>query len=67
MERADTGQKLYSRLRQWDFPDKYVIEPTDGPCRSSLEISRVDGSMQLIGGFHDVDSMDHYAFRCLFC
>ncbi|XP_021907955.1 phosphoinositide phosphatase SAC6-like isoform X2 [Carica papaya] len=57
MERADTGQKLYSRLRQWDFPDKYVIEPTDGPCRSSLEISRVDGSMQLIDGVTECNSI----------
>ncbi|KAI4327832.1 hypothetical protein L6164_020249 [Bauhinia variegata] len=48
MERADSGQKLYTRMRLWEFPDQYVIEPTDGSSGSSLVVSRVDGSMKLI-------------------
>ncbi|XP_063948741.1 phosphoinositide phosphatase SAC7 isoform X1 [Daucus carota subsp. sativus] len=42
------SQKLYTRMRLWEFPDQYVIEPTDatpGPC---LSISRVDASLNLI-------------------
>jgi hypothetical protein len=50
MERADSSQKLYTRMRLWEFPDQYVVEPTDGSCGSSLAISRKDGSMNLIGG-----------------
>ena len=49
MEKADSAQKLYTRMRLWEFPDQYVIEPTDGSCGSSLSVSRVDGSMKLIG------------------
>lgn len=48
MEKADPAQKLYSRMRLWEFPDQYVIEPTDGSSASFLAISRVDGSMKLI-------------------
>lgn len=50
-EKAEAGQKLYTRMRLWEFPDQYVIEPTDGSNGSSLAVSRVDGSMSLIGGF----------------
>lgn len=50
-EKAEAGQKLYTRMRLWEFPDQYVIEPTDGSNGSSLTVSRVDGSMSLIGGF----------------
>ena len=49
MERADSSQKLYTRMRLWEFPDQYIVEPTDGSCGSSLAISRKDGSMNLIG------------------
>uniref|UniRef100_A0A7N0UIM5 SAC domain-containing protein n=1 Tax=Kalanchoe fedtschenkoi TaxID=63787 RepID=A0A7N0UIM5_KALFE len=48
MEKAECGQKLYSRMRLWEFPDQYVIEPTDGSSRPYLAISRTDGSMSLI-------------------
>lgn len=49
MERAESCQKLYTRMRLWEFPDEYVIEPTDGSSASSLSISRVDASIKLIG------------------
>ena len=50
MEKADSGQKLYTKMRLWEFPDQYVIEPTDGSSSgSSLSVSRKDGSMKLIG------------------
>ena len=48
----ESRNKLHSRLRLWEFPDQYVIEPADdgsgAPC---LDISRVDASMKLIGSF----------------
>lgn len=50
MERADSSQKLYTSMRLWEFPDQYVVEPTDGSSGSFLAISRNDGSMNLIGG-----------------
>lgn len=49
MERSDSVQKLYTRMRLWEFADQYVIEPTDGSSGSSLAVSRIDGSMKLIG------------------
>lgn len=42
------SQKLYTRMRLWEFPDQYVIEPTDGCFGSCLLINRVDASMNLI-------------------
>ncbi|KAK9120531.1 hypothetical protein Syun_018148 [Stephania yunnanensis] len=48
-EVTDYENKLYTRMRLWEFADQYVIEPTDGNSGSSLSISRVDGSMKLIG------------------
>lgn len=65
MERADSGQKLYTRMRLWEFPDQYVIEPTDGSSGSSLAVSRKDGSMKLIGSlFVSVDSLLHLFALC---
>lgn len=49
MEKADSGQKLYTRMRLWEFPDQYIVEPTDGSSGSLLAISRNDGSFKLIG------------------
>lgn len=49
MEKADSGQKLYTKMRLWEFPDQYIVEPTDGSSASCLAISREDGSMKLIG------------------
>lgn len=53
MERADSGQKLYSRMRLWEFPDQYVIEPTDGSSATaaSLSLNRHDASLSLIGTY----------------
>lgn len=48
MEKADPAQKLYTRMRLWEFPDQYIIEPTCGSAGSCLAISRADGSMNLI-------------------
>ncbi|XP_051117496.1 phosphoinositide phosphatase SAC6 [Andrographis paniculata] len=48
MDKADPGLKLHTRMRLWEFPDQYVVEPTDGSSASFLAISRVDGSMNLI-------------------
>uniref|UniRef100_A0A1D1YL97 Phosphatidylinositide phosphatase SAC1-B n=1 Tax=Anthurium amnicola TaxID=1678845 RepID=A0A1D1YL97_9ARAE len=49
MEKSDSGKRLYTRMRLWEFPDQYIIEPTDGILDSYLAISRADGSMNLIG------------------
>ncbi|KAM6540477.1 hypothetical protein CsatB_004924 [Cannabis sativa] len=48
MERADSGQKLYSRMRLWELPDQYVIEPTDGTSAPYLSINRLDASLSFI-------------------
>ncbi|CAL5334143.1 unnamed protein product [Camellia sinensis] len=48
MEKADPSQKLYTRMRLWEFLDQYVIKATDVTTGSCLAISRVDGSMNLI-------------------
>ncbi|CAK9164941.1 unnamed protein product [Ilex paraguariensis] len=48
MEKADPAQKLYTRMRLWEFPDQYVIEPTDGSSGPCLAISRVEGSTKFI-------------------
>ncbi|KAK6922504.1 SAC domain [Dillenia turbinata] len=50
MEKAESLQKLYTRMRLWEFPDQYVVEPTDGSAGSSLSISKADGAMNLIDG-----------------
>ncbi|KAJ8647170.1 hypothetical protein MRB53_000193 [Persea americana] len=51
MEKVDSGTptQLYTRMRLWELPDQYVVEPTDGTTDSYLVISRVDGSMSLVG------------------
>ncbi|KAL5706157.1 GTPase activating protein (GAP) for Rho1p [Ranunculus cassubicifolius] len=48
MERVESKEKLHKRLRLWEFPDQYVVEPTEGSSGSFLAISRVDGSLNLI-------------------
>ncbi|KAI3921982.1 hypothetical protein MKX01_005671, partial [Papaver californicum] len=48
MEKVDSETKLFTRMRLWEFPDQYVIEPTDGSTGSCLTISRVDGAMSMI-------------------
>ncbi|GAB2223953.1 hypothetical protein Droror1_Dr00004698 [Drosera rotundifolia] len=52
MEKAESAaaaaQKLFTRMRLWEFPDQYVIEPTDGSPGSFLAVSRADGSMKLL-------------------
>ncbi|XVF18143.1 hypothetical protein REPUB_Repub10bG0186900 [Reevesia pubescens] len=57
MERAESCQKLYTRMRLWEFPDEYVIEPTDGSSASSLSISRVDASIKLIDNVPECSSV----------
>ncbi|KAL6552010.1 hypothetical protein OROGR_008164 [Orobanche gracilis] len=47
MEKADPTQKLYNRMRLWEFPDQYVLEPSDGSSAPFLAISCLDGSMNL--------------------
>ncbi|KAL1217083.1 Phosphoinositide phosphatase SAC6 [Cardamine amara subsp. amara] len=49
--------KLHSGLRLWEFPDQYVIEPTDGSGSSCLDISRLDGSMKLIDQVAECNSL----------
>ncbi|KAL9251655.1 Phosphoinositide phosphatase SAC6-like protein [Drosera capensis] len=55
MEKAESAaaaaQKLFTRMRLWEFPDQYVIEPTDGSSGSFLSVSRADGSMKLLGSY----------------
>ncbi|KAL3651862.1 Fimbrin, actin-bundling protein [Castilleja foliolosa] len=48
MDKPDPAQKLYTKMRLWEFPDQYVVEPTDGSSASFLAISRLDGSLTAI-------------------
>ncbi|MQM03440.1 hypothetical protein Taro_036223 [Colocasia esculenta] len=48
MEKSDSAKKLCTKMRLWEFPDQYIIEPTDGILDSYLAVSRADGSMNLI-------------------
>ncbi|KAL0847738.1 hypothetical protein Bca101_020985 [Brassica carinata] len=58
MEAGDSRKnKLHSRLRLWEFPDQYVIEPADGSGAPCLDISRVDASMKLIDQVGECDSL----------
>ncbi|KAK4360480.1 hypothetical protein RND71_019432 [Anisodus tanguticus] len=66
MEKADSSQKLYKRMRLWEFPDQYVVEPTDGSSGSCLEISRVDGSMKLIDEIPRCSSLRVPKIRTIF-
>ncbi|KAF5735890.1 phosphoinositide phosphatase family protein [Tripterygium wilfordii] len=66
MERAESGQKLYTRLRLWEFPDQYVIEPTDGSSASSLVVSRADGSMSLTDEVPECSSVRVPKIRAIF-
>ncbi|WOL16828.1 phosphoinositide phosphatase SAC6 [Canna indica] len=50
MDDTDKGEgekKLYTRLRLWQFNDKYILEPIEGFSDSYLSISRFDGSISL--------------------
>ncbi|KAK6796563.1 hypothetical protein RDI58_004264 [Solanum bulbocastanum] len=66
MEKGDSSQKLYKRMRLWEFPDQYVVEPTDGSSGSCLEISRVDGSMKLIDEIPHCSSLRVPKIRTIF-
>ncbi|PSS00390.1 Phosphoinositide phosphatase [Actinidia chinensis var. chinensis] len=66
MEKADPAQKLYTRMRFWEFPDQYVIEPTDGSAGSCLAISLVDGSMNLIDDIPQCSSLRVPKIRTIF-
>ncbi|KAJ0453106.1 putative phosphatidylinositol-3,4-bisphosphate 4-phosphatase [Helianthus annuus] len=48
LAKADPSQKLYTRMRLWEFSDQYVVEPSDGSSGSCLAISRVNGNMTLL-------------------
>lgn len=48
LAKADPSQKLYTRMRLWEYSDQYVVEPSDGASGSCLAISRVDGSLTLL-------------------
>uniref|UniRef100_A0A5B6YM38 Putative phosphoinositide phosphatase SAC6-like n=1 Tax=Davidia involucrata TaxID=16924 RepID=A0A5B6YM38_DAVIN len=66
MEKADPSQKLYTQMRLWEYPDQYVVEPTDGSSGSCLAISRVDGSMNLIDDIPQCSSLRVPKIRTIF-
>ncbi|KAM0057432.1 putative phosphatidylinositol-3,4-bisphosphate 4-phosphatase [Helianthus debilis subsp. tardiflorus] len=47
MEKMDHTAKLYSRMRLWELPDQYVVEPIDGSFGSCLAVNH-DGSITLL-------------------
>ncbi|XP_077219947.1 phosphoinositide phosphatase SAC6-like [Tasmannia lanceolata] len=66
MEKVNSERKLYTRMRLWELPDQYVIEPTDGISDSYLSISRADGSMNLIGELPQCSSIQAPKIRTVF-
>ncbi|KAL1536889.1 phosphoinositide phosphatase SAC6-like isoform X1 [Salvia divinorum] len=49
MEKGDpVVQKVYKRMRLWEFPDQYLVEPTDGSSAPFLAVSRYNASFSLI-------------------
>jgi len=66
METVDSRNKLHSRLRLWEFPDQYIIEPADGSGSSCLDISRVDASMKLIDQVPESNSVRVPKIRSIF-
>ncbi|KAL0856674.1 hypothetical protein Bca101_061828 [Brassica carinata] len=58
--------RLHSGLRLWEFPDQYVIEPTDGSAAPCLDISRLDGSMKLIDQVAECNSLRVPKIRSIF-
>ncbi|THU67093.1 hypothetical protein C4D60_Mb05t21020 [Musa balbisiana] len=59
-------KKLYTRLRLWQFPDKYILEPIDGTAESFLSISRFDGSINLIGELSKCSATESPNVRTIF-
>ncbi|XP_039026131.1 phosphoinositide phosphatase SAC6-like isoform X2 [Hibiscus syriacus] len=55
--KAEPFQKLCTRMRLWEFPDEFVIQPTDGSSTSSFSISLVDASMMLIDSIPEYSSI----------
>jgi hypothetical protein len=45
---SSPSSKLHTRLRLWEFPDRYVFEPIDGLADLYLSANRSDGSMNLV-------------------
>lgn len=45
---ASPSLKLHTRLRVWEFADRYVFEPVDGLADLYLSVSRTNGSMNLV-------------------
>ncbi|CAN6970660.1 unnamed protein product [Brassica rapa subsp. trilocularis] len=63
---APPKHRLHSGLRLWEFPDQYVIEPTDGSAAPCLDISRLDGSMKLIDQVAECNSLRVPKIRSIF-
>ncbi|XP_024983448.1 phosphoinositide phosphatase SAC6-like [Cynara cardunculus var. scolymus] len=51
MKKVDPSHKLYRRMRLWEFPDRYIVQPIDGSSGSWLAVSRDDGSTTLVDEF----------------
>ncbi|KAM0830444.1 hypothetical protein ACQ4PT_066203 [Festuca glaucescens] len=45
---ANPSCKLHTRLRLWEFADRYIFEPIDGLADFYLSVSRANGSMNLV-------------------
>ncbi|KAL6875745.1 hypothetical protein ACP4OV_013258 [Aristida adscensionis] len=43
-----TSPKLHTRLRLWEFTDRYLFESADGLADLYLSVSRTNGSMSLV-------------------
>ncbi|KAK4790642.1 hypothetical protein SAY86_017946 [Trapa natans] len=66
MEKADSGQKLCTGMRLWEFPDQYIVQPTDGSSGSLLAISRSDGTLKLIDALPECSKLRVPKIRTIF-
>ncbi|GER37048.1 phosphoinositide phosphatase family protein [Striga asiatica] len=66
MDKADPSQKLHNKMRLWEFPDQYVVEPTDGSSASPLAISRLDGSTSIVDDIPQVKTLRVFKIQTIY-
>ncbi|GMJ08800.1 ROOT HAIR DEFECTIVE 4, SUPPRESSOR OF ACTIN 7 [Hibiscus trionum] len=65
-DKAEPFQKLCTRMLLWEFPDEFVIQPTDGSSASAFSICLVDASLKLIDRIPESSSIHVPRTRLIF-
>ena len=66
-ELGDFGgsHRLCSRMRLWEFPDQYILQPTDRPSTAqNLVIDRTSGELTTIGELDFIPPWSVYSNHC---